>query len=92
MPDEDLEGHRRVEEGIRGFVALMTDYPKEVEVVATPGEATMVMILIRVNQRDLGRVIGKKGKWREALQKLIEKPISGARGHRYRLDGIIALS
>jgi uncharacterized protein len=56
-----------VKELITFIVTKMVDHPDEVDVTEVAGERTTVFEL-RVNQEDLGKVIGKGGKTARAIR------------------------
>lgn len=59
-------------EGVLEYVAKqLVDYPDDVEVIPVEGERSVVLEL-HVNQDDLGKVIGKRGRTAKAIRTLVK--------------------
>lgn len=70
-----------VEVALRELVALLVDKPEAVEVSAAPEGRGVVILDVRVDPEDLGKVIGRQGRTAHALRTLLD-----ARGTRRGVD------
>lgn len=71
---------------IRKIVYNLVDYPDEVIIREAQGESTIIYEL-RVHQKDIGKVLGKKGKIVQSIRTILAGA-SGKIGKRVILDVI----
>lgn len=77
--DDDLQVYEIVEE----IFMRLVDYPDDVLVREVKGQFTTVLE-VTVNKRDIGKAMGKQGRYASALRMLLG-PIGRQEGKRYEL-------
>ncbi|MDD2708905.1 MAG: KH domain-containing protein [Verrucomicrobiae bacterium] len=73
-----------MKEFIEYVVKALVDYPDQVDVRQVDGDRTIVFEL-RLNQTDVGKIIGKKGRTIQALRTLVNGA-SGKQGKRAMVE------
>ena len=69
---------------VEAIVKAMVDHPESV--VCTELEGTQSSVIeVRVHSEDLGKIIGRKGTYADAIRKIVQA-IGGKRKKRYLLE------
>jgi hypothetical protein len=69
-----------MKELVKTIVQAMVDYPEEVDIKEIKGVNTMILE-IKVSKRDVGKLLGKKGRNIAALRTIVSAADKGKRHH-----------
>ena len=69
-----------MKELVRKIVQAMVDYPEEVDIKEIEGLNTMILE-IKVSKRDVGKLLGRKGRNISALRNIVSAANKGKRHH-----------
>ena len=69
-----------MKELVRMIVQAMVDYPEEVDIKEIEGLNT-VILEIKVSKRDVGKLLGRKGRNINALRNIVSAADKGKRHH-----------
>jgi hypothetical protein len=69
---------------VKLIVSALVDYPEEVEVEEVVG-TNATMLEVRIDRRDMGKLIGRRGRTANALRELLVD-FGGRAGRRYLLE------
>lgn len=69
-----------MKELVRMIVQAMVDYPEEVDIKEIEGLNTMILE-IKVSKRDVGKLLGRKGRNITALRNIVSAADKGKRHH-----------
>lgn len=69
-----------MKELVRKIVQAMVDYPEEVDIKEIEGLNTMILE-IKVSKRDVGKLLGRKGRNIAALRNIVSPANKGKRHH-----------
>ena len=68
--DEENGGQGLVTATLAYLAKSLVEHPDDVEVTTAPGEGTQTIFRLRVNQEDMGRVIGRHGRVARAIRQV----------------------
>ncbi|MFY9588405.1 MAG: KH domain-containing protein [Actinomycetota bacterium] len=81
--DEEGSEQSLVEATLAYIARSMVEHPDDVEVTTAPGDGGQTIFRLKVNQEDMGRVIGRHGRTARAIRQLARASAAKAGIHAY---------